>query len=555
MAIIGNIFQIIGSLSFILYGMKLMSDGIQKSAGDRLHKTINFITKNRFLALLTGLVVTAIIQSSGATTVMTISLVNAELLTLPQAIGLIFGANIGTTATAWLVSLVGFDFDLSMAAIPAFGIGYFFTFFKSLKKENMGEAIMGFGLLFLGLKMLSDFAPNLTAENFSFLSVAADEGLATIFAGLVFGFVVTVLLHSSSATTAVLITMGVSGVISWEFAATSVLGSNIGSTIDAVLAAINSKLNARRVAVVHVLFNVVGAVIALLFLHPFMNLTDSFFVSSLGNEHIGMRIATFHSLFNLINATVWLPFVNQIAHVVEWLVKPKQDESDGVYHLQFNSPSLKDNPTGYIMHAEAEIIKMSTLILDMFQYITLLFELDKKQHDKKNEIIQNLEFKENYADQMQEKLSDFLIQTSRLSISEKLDKNIRLMIGIVDDIESITDLIFELGLFINRSIENKMPISESDIDKLMPYIGIVNQFIHFVHDNLNKPLSQEQLVLANEMEETIDAMRLKLKKVARVRLEKGANVKAELLYIDMVRKLEQVGDFLFSISNALAATE
>lgn len=555
MILMRQIFQLIGSLSFILYGMKIMSDGIQKSASDTLHKTFDFMTQNRFMAVLTGLLVTAIIQSSGATSVMVISFVNAELLTLPQAIGVIFGANIGTTATAWLVTIVGFNFNLNTIALPVFGIGYFLTFFKRLKKQNLGEALMGFGLLFLGLQMLSEFAPNLTAENFSFLRNIEGEGLSTIFIGFLFGLIVTAVLHSSSATTAILITMGFVGVISWQFAATAVLGSNIGSTIDAVLASIGSKLNARRLAIVHVLFNVIGSIIALIFLHPFMALVDGFFPAGGTTENIGTKIAIFHTLFNTINTIIWLPFVNQVARFIEWVIKPRAEENDETYHLRFTSGSFKDNPTAYMIRAEAEVIKMSNLILTMFDHIKELFRSGKKKSETAQSIMEKLERKEDYADQMQEQLSNYLVQVSGLAVSAKLDNNIRQMLSIINDIENITDQIFELGLYINRSIQNKTTIAENDMEKLMPYIDMVNEFIHFVHKNLNKPLLPEQLEAANKMENAIDATRIKLRKVARVRLEKGANVKAELLYIEMVRKLEQIGDSLFRISNALAETE
>ena len=555
MSVVGQIFQLIGSLSFILYGMKIMSSGIQKSAGDTLHKTLDFMTKNRFMAVLTGLIVTAIIQSSGATTIMVISFVNAELLSLPQAIGVIFGANIGTTVTAWIVTIVGFSVNLTAFALSAFGIGYFLTFFKHIGKANIGESMMGFGLLFLGLEMLSNFAPNLTAQHFSFLNSIEGEGLSTVLSGFLFGLIVTAILHSSSATTAILITMGVSGVIGWQFAATAVLGSNIGSTIDAVLAAVGSKLNARRVAAVHVLFNVIGSIVALIFLHPFMALVDSFFKAGPTAENIGTRISLFHTLFNTINTIIWLPFINQVAHLVEWMVKPKFEEADETYQLHFSSATLKDNPTAYIIRAEAEIIKMSNLILRMFDHVKMLFGPGKKKSNKAQKIIEQLEYEENYADQMQEGISNYLVNISRLEVSTKLDNNIRQMLSIVDDIENITDQIFQLGLSINRSIQNKIAISDSDMEKLMPYIDMVNQFILFVHENLNKPLLPEQLEEANRMENAIDSTRIKLRKLARVRLEKGANVKAELLYMEMVRKLEQIGDSLFRISNALAETQ
>ena len=277
MAVVTLLFQMVGSLALILYGMKMMSDGIQKSTGESLHRTLNFMTGNRFLAVLTGIVVTGIVQSSGATTVMTVSFVNAGMLSLQQAIGIIFGANIGTTVTAWIVSLAGFKFSIARIAIPAFGIGYFLRFFQRLKKDNLGEAVLGFCLLFTGLDFLSLAVPHISGEQIAVLSILKQTGFAGIIVGAVLGLILTVILHSSSATTAVLLTVANANVIGWEFAAAAVLGSNVGSTIDAVLASIGTKLNARRAAAVHVLFNVAGSAFALVFFHPFLTLVDMLF--------------------------------------------------------------------------------------------------------------------------------------------------------------------------------------------------------------------------------------------------------------------------------------
>ncbi len=526
-----------------------MSDGIQKSAGESLHRTLNFMTGNRFLAVLTGIVVTGIVQSSGATTVMTVSFVNAGMLSLQQAIGVIFGANIGTTVTAWIVSLLGFKFSIASIAIPAFGIGYFLTFFKKLKKDNLGEAIMGFGLLFTGLDFLASAVPNISGEQIALFSVFKQTGIHSIIVGVILGFVLTVFLHSSSATTAVLLTMAHTGIVGWEFSAAVVLGSNVGSTVDAVLASIGTKLNARRAAAVHVLFNVAGSIFTLILFTPFLSLVDLICPSS----SLMTKIAVFHTLFNVINTLVAIPFVNQIAKFVCWLIKPGEDEEPARYVLTFQAPGMKENTEAYVLRAEVEILKMSNIVREMFSLLRSL--LSKEENVSREFVIRQLTEKEDYTDQMQEELSVYLIKTSQLSLSEKNRKNVRLMLGIVDDIENMTDQIFELGLFINRSIELKMPISQDDMDKLLPYMGIVNQFIHFVHEHLNKPLAAEQLAMAHEMEESIDAMRQHLKHLARTRLEKGANVKAELLYIDMVRNLEKIGDFAFSISRALAETE
>lgn len=530
-----------------------MSDGIQKSAGESLHRTLNLMTGNRFLAVATGIVVTGIVQSSGATTVMTVSFVNAGLLSLEQAIGVIFGANIGTTVTAWIVSIVGFKFSLSQVAVPAFGIGYFLRFFKKLKKDHLGEAIMGFSLLFLGLGFLSSIMPDISQENFSVLSVFKDSGPLSVAVGILLGLVLTVILHSSSASTAVMLTMAHSNVIGWEFAAASVLGSNVGSTIDAVLASIGTKLNARRAAAVHVLFNVAGSILALIFFRPFLNLVDFMTLGGPSSENITTRLAIFHTMFNVINTIIAIPFVKQIANFVRFLIKPKDNEEPDKYVLEFQTPSMKENSEAYVLRAEVEILKMSNIVCEMFDLLRRLLTKDKSI--PRENIIEKLTGKEDYADQMQEELSSYLIKTSQLSLSEKAEKNVRLMLGIVDDIENITDQIYELGLFINRSIELKMPLDSEDMDKLFPYMGVVNQFIHFVHNHLNKPLAADQLAQAHEMEETIDTMRQNLKTLARRRLEKGANVKAELLYLDIVKNIEKIGDYAFSISRALAETK
>lgn len=553
MSVISLLFQMVGSLGLILYGMKMMSDGIQKSTGESLHRTLNLMTGNRFLAVLTGILVTGIVQSSGATTVMTVSFVNAGMLSLPQAIGVIFGANIGTTVTAWIVSLIGFKFSIAKIAIPAFGLGYFLRFFTRLKKDNLGEAVMGFGLLFMGLGFLSSAVPNISGEQIALFGIFKQTGLLSIVIAVFLGLGLTVLLHSSSATTAVLLTMANADVISWEFAAAAVLGSNVGSTVDAVLASIGTKLNARRAATVHVLFNVVGSILALVFFQPFLTLVDMMFPSGPTIQNITTRIAVFHTMFNVINTVIALPFVNQIANFVCRLIPPKENEEPSKYILNFQQPGVKENTEGYVFRAEVEIVKMSNIVREMFNLLRSLLLKDK--NISREDIIRQLTEKEDYTDQMQEELSSYLIKTSRLSLSEKQTKNVRLMIGIVDDIENITDQIFELGLFINKSIEQKMPISQEDMDKLLPYMGIVNSFIHFVHEHLNKPLAFEQLAIAHEMEDSIDLMRQNLKQLARKRLEKGANVKAELLYIDMVRNLEKIGDYAFSISRALAETE
>lgn len=548
------LFQMLGSLGFILYGMKMMSDGIQKSANKGVQKALNLMTGNRFLAVLTGIIVTGLVQSSGATTVMTVTFVNAGLLTLEQAIGLIFGANIGTTITAWIISLVG-NFSLSSFAIPIFGLGYFLHFFKRLKKENAGEAIMGFALLFMGLDLLTTVAPNITEEHLSFVSIFQKTNLLSVAVGVVLGLILTVVLHSSSGTTAVVIAMAQSGVIGWEFAAASILGSNVGSTVDAIIASIGSRLNARRAAAVHVLFNVAGSVIALIFFRHSLLLIDFLFPSGPSNSNIAFRIAIYHTLFNVVNTLLAIGFVRQIAKLVRFIIKPKENEDEneqyGVYILSFQAPSMKENTSSYVLTAEHEIVKMSNIVCEMFSLLRVILKKEKQSAFSKIE--RNLAEKEDYVDQMQSELSEYLVSSFGSSLSERDRTKVRLMLGIVDNLENITDKIYEVAIFIiKKNARLEKPISDEDMLRLEPYTREVDDFIHFIHDHLNGPLLPDQFEKACSMEDKIDKMRYELKSLASKELEKGAAVKTELLYIDIVRNIEKIGDFAFSISKALS---
>jgi len=544
------IVKMIGSLGFILYGMKMMSDGVQKSANKGVQKALNLMTGNRFLAVLTGIIVTGLVQSSGATTVMTVSFVNAGLLTLEQAIGLIFGANIGTTITAWIVS-VG-NFSITKLALPLFGIGYFLNFFKKLGTENIGEAIMGFALLFMGLDLLTLQTPDITKEHLEFISLFQEKGAGSIAIGLFLGLILTVILHSSSGTTAVVIAFAQKGVIGWEFAAASVLGSNVGSTADAILASIGSRLNARRAAMVHVLFNVTGSIIALIFFRASLSFID-FFISSDGN--IAFRIAIYHTLFNVLNTILAIGFVRQIAKLVRIMIKPKENESEnekyGIYIFPFQATSLKENMSSYVLAAEHEVIKMSNIVCEMFELLMSILKEHKKTSFER--ITKYLGEKEDYADQMQNELSEYLVSTLSLPLSDQDRNKVRLMLGIVDNLENITDEIYEVAIYIiKKNTKLEEPIAPKDMQKLIPYTNLVNDFIHFVHDHLNDPLSLEQFEKACSMENSIDHMRYELKALAREQLEKGAAVRTELLYIDIVRNIEKIGDFAFTISKALS---
>jgi len=482
---------------------------------------------------------------------MVVSFVNSGLLTLTQSVGIIFGANIGTTITAWIVALFGFNFKISLFAVPVFGFGYFLTFFRRFHRESLGEAVMGFGLLFLGLSMLSSTV-SVSPENMMFLTNLRGDGPGVIIIGVIIGIVVTVLLHSSSASTAIILTMAYNRLLGWELSAAMVLGSNIGSTIDSVLAAIGTKVNARRAALVHVLFNVTGTTIAIIFLHPLLRLVD-FLVPGPVYDNITYHIAMLHTVFNVLATCMYLPFSDQIAHLTERLIKPSKDEERDVYSLEFTDTFGKENAAARIVRAEKEIADMTDIVIEMFGSIQ--FGFAERTRKFISEHADRLARDENYADQMHEQLTRFLLNCEHLPVSQSQLNNISIMVQIVDELENMTDDCFSVTMLLKRSIEKKMVFLQEDMDRLIPYVELARQFLMFIRAHINKHLDEENLTFAREIEDQIDVFRKNLKKVARKRLESGADVKSELLYIDLVRQIEKLGDRALNISEALAQTQ
>ncbi|OJF77228.1 MAG: phosphate:sodium symporter [Treponema sp. CETP13] len=543
------IFQIIGSLAFLMYGMQMMSEGIQKSAGPALHRALGIMTSNRFTAVFTGMAVTMIIQSSSATTVMVVSFVNAGLLTLKQSVGVIFGANIGTTITAWIVALLGFKFKISLVAVPVFGIGFVISRSKKLKLRDYGEALMGFGLLFLGLSLLSSAMPKVGAGQISFLSKFSGYGLTARLIGVLAGALLTVLIHSSSAATAIIITMAFNGVLSFEFAVAMVLGSNIGTTIDAVLASIGTKVNARRAALVHVLFNVSGSLLAIVFMIPLVKLVNVLIPGGQSGD-ITTRLAMLHTVFNVLCTLLFIPFVNQLAALTERLVSPRENETPEFYHFEFETQGNRENAEARLIRVKKEVSDMTALTIKMFK--TLQSNLVNPTRDFiTNEFIE-IEKGEEFADQMRDQISAYLVEFRQLPISEETQIEISKLLHIVDKLESLTDDIFSVAHSIKSSINKQMTFSQGSMDRLIPCLVQVQKFLDFVFNHMNTDLTEEEMQQAEIIEESIDHFRKQLKKRARKQIEKGADVKTELLYIDMIRKIEKMGDRAYSISEDLA---
>lgn len=545
----GQVLGFAGSLCLLLFGMDMLSNGIQKGAGNNLHKLLGHLTGNRISAVFTGIAVTAIIQSSGATTVMVVSFVNAEIISLTQAIGIIFGANIGTTVTAWIVSFFGFNFSIASAAIPLFGVGFVLKYFRKRRIHDFADCFMGFALLFMGLGFLKD-ALSLKPESMAFLAEFSNLGFLGLCIGVFIGAFVTALIHSSSAMTAIVLTMAANGSLSWEFSAAIVLGSNIGSTIDAVLSAFNASVNAKRTAAVHVAFNVTGTLLALCVFKPFLHFVD-FIVPGVPKDNITVHIAMLHTIFNLCATLIFIPFVNQIAFLVTKLIKERPEEKDEHYRLPAILPSSHISADLYSFQIEKEISRMAARVMELFDFAgqTLL----ECNVSKSEECSEKLGKARNYVDEMNEAITDFLQKCSRLPTANKADRNhFTRLIQIADSLNNLGE---ECGS-VMRSIEKyfqrtRCAVSSDKEKKLYDYLDLVRIFYEQACEFIAAGISPEQKLQSDVLEEKIDSVKKELKKYSRKRIESGYDVKTELVYIDIVRKIEKAGDCVYTIVQAL----
>ena len=539
-------FGFIGSLCLLLFGMNMLSDGIQKGAGSNLQKMLGKITGNRFAAVLTGIGVTAVIQSSGATTVMVVSFVNAEILTLTQAIGVIFGANIGTTVTAWIVSFFGFSFSISAAAIPLFGLGFILKYFKQFKIHNFADCFMGFALLFMGLGLLKDTL-SLSPSSVAFLQKFDSIGIAGILLGVFIGAFVTALIHSSSAMTAIVLTMAANGSLSWELSAAIVLGSNIGSTIDAVMSSFGASVNARRTALVHVGFNVAGTLIALLVFKPFLALVD-LIVPGIPSQNITTHIAMLHTIFNLCATLTFIPFVDQIASLAKKIIKDNRTEENEHYKLPAILPYSHVSADLYSFQIQKEITKMSIKVMEMFDCITNTLT-NEKNIEEENKTVNAIE---NYVDEMNIAITGFLQKCSRLPTANSTDRNnFARLIQITDNLENLSDecssIMHTIGKFFSAYDDSDKDIKPKRTKEISDYLEMVRIFYEQICIYLSTGISSEERLNAEIIEQKIDDKKKTLRRLSRKRIENGSDVKIELNYIDLVRKIEKAGDCAFSI--------
>ena len=549
-SILSTIFNILGSLGVFLFGMKIMSEGIQKVAGNRLRKILAYMTQNRFSGVLTGFLTTCLVQSSSATTVMVVSFVNAGLLTFVQSIGVVMGANIGTTLTAWLVSIVGFKFKITAIALPTIGIGLPLIFSKITKRKNIGEIFVGFGLLFLGLDFLKKSVPNIedNPEILAFLTSYTELGFLSLIIFVFVGVILTIVVQSSSAAMTITITMAFYGWIDFPTAAALVLGENIGTTITAYLASLNANYHAKRTARAHMIINVFGVVWMLIVFHWFIQIVDYLAPGdALAADNIPIHLSLFHTMFNIINVMLLIWFVPNIASIVKKMIPPKEGEKDIQYKLEYFSTSVQPTPEIALLEAKKEVLNMSKVVNDFLSKSKDIFTLGKKVIS-----IDQARKDEDLTDRMQEEISNYLAECTKHELSEKSSKESADMIRIVNELESVGDSILNLFL-INEKIDKKTFTPEMRT-QILELFNKVDNFIHWNHSFIINDIGKmtaKDLEKSIRYENEIDELRNNFIDSSSNRLTKDSNSQSELIFIDVIKHLEHIGDFALNISQAL----
>lgn len=565
-ALIMLIVQVIGALALFLFGMKYMSEALQRLAGPSLRSVLSSFTSNRFKAVLTGTFVTSLIQSSSATTVMVVSFINAGILNLSNAIGVIMGANIGTTVTAWIITLFGIKVDIAVYSIPIIGLGFICMMLRSKKVQHIGEFLLGFGLLFLGLTFLKDSLSDLDlANNPQFVAfiqqfIGAGENtiaFPTILLFVLIGTLLTLILQSSSATMALTLVLCSQGVIPFEIAVAIVLGENIGTTITANLAAIIGNTTAKRAARSHFIFNVIGVCWVLAVFHPFVNMIDALTIKMDGVSAYASALAVptalslFHSFFNIINTSLLVGFIPQIEKTTNFLVK-KNTQDEEIFKLENFGTNFMKTGEMNVEIAKKEIIVFSKRMIRMYEFLPVLLNDTKPNSKEYEELLRRIQRYEELSDRMEIEIANYITTMTNDGLSDETNLRVRGMLRIVDNLESIGDQNFQLA----KTIENKNtlkikfnPECQKNIDKMFT---LVHEALDIMHNNLEIPYRTVEPERAEEAENAINAFRDKIKQQHFIDINNNVyDYQTGIIYSGICAILEKTGDHIINITQAL----
>lgn len=561
------VLKILGSLGVFLFGMKVMSEAMQRVAGDRMRKIMASVTGNRFSGVLTGLTTTGLIQSSSATTVMVVSFVSAGLLTLTESIGVIMGANLGTTLTAWIIAMVG-KFSLAKIALPIIGIGVPLIFIGKHRARSIGEVLIGFGLLFYGLSLLKDSVPDLgsmlestdeaasakAAQIREWISTISGKGFFSLIVFLAIGIVLTLIVQSSSAAMAITVTITLQGWIGFHESAAIILGENIGTTVTAWLAALGASTEAKRAARAHFLFNVIGVGWMLLLFFPFAagvdwlgdRLPDSFRTEKLDSD-VGFKLAIFHTLFNFCNICLLIGFVPQIAAIARRMVRETPRETSP--RLRFISTPLLDVGELNIPEAEKATQQLAGVARTMFDEFSELLQGKQPATETAAKRLRDLE---NDADSLCYDITEYLVRTSAAELSPENARSIGRMLRIVGELEEITDIIFRLSQILGRKFRKELSFVETTAANIDQMAAVVSESLDLILRELQtEEVSKSSIERAEELERSTDQMRKRFNKAAMKRMQANPDgLPSEMVAIEVHNQFELIANHALAIVRA-----
>ena len=541
-------FTLIGALGMFLFGMNMMSESLQKVAGNKMRLILSSMTKNRFVGVLSGIIITSIIQSSSATTVLIVSFVNAGLLTLGESISVIMGANIGTTVTAWIVSLIGFKFSIAEIAIPLIGLAMPFVFSKKDKRKTIGQLIIGFSLLFLGLEYLKNGVPDIKShpEILTFLQDYPNMGFLSILLFLLVGTLLTIIVQSSSATMAITLVMISQGWISFEIGAAMVLGENIGTTITANIAAITANINSKRAALSHTLFNVFGVIWVLILFYPFTKMVG-YIVNFDPETHNNAlyALSMFHTLFNLCNTIIMIFLIKTIEKIVCKIIPDKN--TDNEFALKFISSGLLQTGELSLIEAEKEI-ELYTERTHRMLYEAKEYALNSIKD--KNNHAERIKHYEEASDNTESAISDYLYNIAATPTSTQLKSTIRSYLYLTSEIESVADRCYNISRLITRKNNDNVVFSDYQISKISEVFDLVDQHFTILEECVkNKFTDTTKKEIIFELENKINKIRydIKLENIEKVNMGEHSYISG-IYFMDVIEECESLSDAITKIA-------
>lgn len=589
---------LLGSVGLFLYGMKVMSEGLQKAAGDRLRNILSAMTRNRFAGLMTGFAITALIQSSSASTVMVVSFVNAGLMSLGQSMAVIFGANVGTTFTAWIIALFGFKVEISTFILPMVAAGVILQFSNSGKHKSIGEFLIGFALLFMGLDMISNYVPDLQSnpEMFAFLQKYASMGFLSVIIFLLVGTIVTAVIQSSAATFAIVLIMSTKGWITFDLACALILGSNIGTTVTPIFASMSGNVAAKRTAMGHLLFNFFGTIWTMIVFYPFCSLNahitewlgqgdpnslfeyiknleatspqlyNALMSNSLPAGHdvlaniakgqfaVSFGLSMFHTVFNLVNVCIMIWFTNLYVVIVEKLIPNRNHDGGEEFHLKFISGTLMNSAELSLAQAEKELVVYSQRVQRMIAMAQELVHI--KDSDQFTQNFSRIEKYEEISDRMEIEIAGYLNRCSEGRLSNESKHRLSSMLRMVSEIESIADCCYGIARIMERKRDNHIAFNDEidrNIDSMFIAVeaAMTNQLV-LLRDSEN-PLDKD-IITSYNCEREINNLRNQLRTANVENINNHHyEYQAGIYYMDIIGALEKIGDYIINVVDEIKA--